>query len=317
MMTTTTAAVPAGQFDAVAWLEEHAAGDIRMTPDGWLLEANRPAYRMFRLPEGQQARGLNFRRFCREPAHFAEAVQAIHSAGCIGAWDVDLVAFDGRPVHAIVNLAGEFEGGGLAAIHVQLFDITEWRRGQERTLFGQRLDAIGRLAGGVAHDFNNLLTVISGHAECLALSITPDSPMNRSVTAIQASAARAATLTQKLLSFGRRQVLQPRVVVLADLVRHVEADLRRLFGHRVSVTTEIAGPVWRVRVDPGHTERALGAIAAHAIDGMTEGGALAFRVSRVTVGPEWSPSRAFVKPGRFTRLEVRCTGTTLDADTHI
>jgi len=232
-MTTTTLARSDGptQFDAAAWLEEHAAGDILMTPDGWMTEANRPARRIFRLPGGQDVRGLSFRRFCRQPARFAETVQAIRTAGYVGSWDADLVAFDGRPVHAVVNLVGDFEAGFLTAIRAQIFDISDWRRSQERTLFGQRIEAIGRLAGGVAHDFNNLLTVISGHAECLSVALAPDSPMNRSVVAIQASAARAATLTEKLLSFGRRQVLQPHVIDLADLTRRVEATLRRAVGH--------------------------------------------------------------------------------------
>ncbi|HQZ37876.1 MAG TPA: response regulator [Vicinamibacterales bacterium] len=317
MTTTTTVDAPAAGFNAAAWLEEHAAGDILMTPDGWLLNANRPAARMFRFPAGQDARGLNFRRFCRQPAQFAETVQAIQSAGFVGNWDGDLAAFDGRPVHAVINLVGEFDGRVLTGVRAQIFDITEWRRSQERTLFGQRIEAIGRLAGGVAHDFNNLLTVISGHAECLSLAITPDSPMNRSVSAIQASAARAATLTQKLLSFGRRQVLQPRVVDLGGLVMSVESELRRTFGHRISISSSIARPVCRVRVDPGQTERALATIATHAIDAMDDGGALAFRVSHADIGPEWSPSRAFVKPGLFTRLDVTGAGMTLDADAHV
>jgi two-component system, cell cycle sensor histidine kinase and response regulator CckA len=318
-MTTTTLARSDGptQFDAAAWLEEHSAGDILMTPDGWMTEANRPARRIFRLPGGQDVRGLSFRRFCRQPARFAETVQAIRTAGYVGSWDADLVAFDGRPVHAVVNLVGDFEAGFLTAIRAQIFDISDWRRNQERTLFGQRIEAIGRLAGGVAHDFNNLLTVISGHAECLSVALAPDSPMNRSVVAIQASAARAATLTEKLLSFGRRQVLQPQVIDLADLTRRVEATLRRAVGHRLSLSTQVAHPTWRVRVDPGRTERALSAIASHAIEAMADGGALAFCLGNADIGPEWSPTRAFVKPGRFVRLDMTCIGMTLDADTHV
>ncbi|MGE3886992.1 MAG: response regulator [Vicinamibacterales bacterium] len=318
-MTTTTAARSAGpiQFDAATWLAERAAGDILMTPDGWMTEANVPARRLFRFPEGQTARGLNFRRFCRQPTRLAEAVQAIQAAGYVHSWDADLVAFDGWPVYAVVNLAGDFEGGFLTAVRAQLFDIGEWRRAQERTLFGQRIEAIGRLAGGVAHDFNNLLTVISGHAECLALGIPDDSPLNRSVAAIQVSATRAATLTQKLLSFGRRQVLHPRVIDPAGLVRAVAADLGRRVGTRVSIDIEAASPAWPVRVDPAQAERAVSTIAAHAVEAMADGGTLVFRVSHADIGPEWSPTRAFVKPGRYARLDLSCTGMTLDADMHI
>jgi signal transduction histidine kinase len=318
-MTMTTPALAAGPagFDAAAWLEEHAAGDILMTPDGWMTEANRPARRILRLPAGREPRGLNFRAFCRQPARFTETIQAIRTAGFVGSWDADLVALDGGPVHAVVNLVGDFEAGYLTAVRGQLFDIADWRRGQERTLFGQRIEAIGRLAGGVAHDFNNLLTVICGHAECLSVDLAPDSPMTRSVAAIQASAARAATLTEKLLSFGRRQVLRPRVVAPAGIVRQVEGTIRRMAGPRVAITSDLGGAGWRVRVDPARTERALFAIASHAVDVMADDGSMHFRLADLDIGPEWSPTRAFVKPGRFVRLDLACTRMTLDPDTHV
>jgi signal transduction histidine kinase len=303
------------RFNAAEWLEEHAAGDILMTPDGWMTAANRPARRIFRLPPAQEVRGLNFRRFCRQPARFADTIQAIRTAGFVGSWDADLVAMDGRIVHAVVNLVGEFEAGFLTAVRVQLFDIADWRRSQERTLFGQRIEAIGRLAGGVAHDFNNLLMVITGHAECLSAAFEADSPMTRSVSAIQASAARAATLTEKLLSFGRRQVLQPRVVDPRNMVRTLEQGLRRAAGALTPIMVE-ADRVWPVRIDEARTQGALSAIASHALETM-DGGTLTFQLANADIGPEWSPTRAFVKPGRFVRIDIVCTGMTLDADTHV
>lgn len=316
MTTTPVPSAHLSRFDAADWLDDHAAGDILMTPDGWMTEANRSARRILRLPSGRDPRGLNFRDFCRQTARFAETVAAIQTAGYVRSWDAELVAFDGRPVHAVVNLVGEFDDGFLTAIRAQLFDIADWRRSQERTLFGQRIEAIGRLAGGVAHDFNNLLMVITGHAECLSVAFAPEDPMHRSVAAIQASAARAATLTEKLLSFGRRQVLQPRVIDLADLVQRVAGTIRHPSCPAITLTTE-APPAWRVRVDPARTETAVSAIAAHAIETMGDGGALAFTIGNAEIGPEWSPTRAFVKPGRFVRLDLTCSGMTLDTDTHV
>jgi signal transduction histidine kinase len=317
MMTTTRVdETDLSRFDPADWLDEHAAGDVLMTPDGWMTQANRPARRLFRLAPGQDVKGLNFRRFCRQPACFADTIQAIRTAGYVGSWDGDLVSLDGGPIHAVVNLVGEFEDGFLTAVRIQLFDISDWRRSQERTLFGQRIEAIGRLAGGVAHDFNNLLMVITGHAECLSVAFAPDTPMSRSVAAIQASAARAATLTEKLLSFGRRQVLQPRVIHPAELVRRLESTLLRTARQRASCDVE-AGQVWPVRVDPARTDSALAAITAHALDAIEDGGSVTLRLANLDIGPEWSPTRAFVKPGRFVRIDVVCTGMTLDADTHV
>jgi len=300
---------------ASAWLEDNAAGDIVLDPDGWLLACNRAAARMFRLPDDYDGRGLNIRQFCRVPERFMDTVQALQVTGRLENWDGDFVALDGAPIHVVVNLVGNFdEHRRLSSLRAYLFNITEWRRGHERALFGQRLETIGRLAGGIAHDFNNLLTVISGHAECLTMALPADDPMRRSVTAIQESAARAATLTQKLLAFGRRQVLQARVVDPSELVLTVEADVRRTFGRRILVSAEIVRPLWPVRVDPEQIERALGTIAAHAVDSMSDGGAVTFRAENVDVGFDYPQARSFVQRGRYVRIDVTCAGMTLDLD---
>jgi len=300
---------------ASAWLEEDAAGDLVLNPEGWLLDCNRAAARMFRLPDDYDGRGLNIRQFCRVPARFIETVQALQVTGRLENWDGDFVALDGTPIHVVVNLVGNFdEHRSLASIRAYLFNITQWRRGHERTLFGQRLETIGRLAGGIAHDFNNLLTVISGHAECMTMALPSDDPMLRSIAAIQESAARAATLTQKLLAFGRRQVLQARVVDPSELVLTVEADVRRTFGRRILVSANIVRPLWQVCVDPVQIERALGTIVAHAVDSMSDGGAVTFRVENSDVGLEHPQERWFVQRGRYVRIEVACAGMVLDSD---
>jgi signal transduction histidine kinase/CheY-like chemotaxis protein len=321
LMTTDHATDATPSLDDVSlglWLEDHAAGDIVFTPDGWLLEANRPAELMLRLPAGQEARGLNFRRFCRHPERLTEAIQAIQVTGRLENWDGQFLAFDGSPLQTVLNLVGQFDSRrALASIHAYLFNITEWRRDQERNLLGQRIEAIGRLAGGIAHDFNNLLTVISGHTECLAQGLAPDDPLYKSVSAIQLSATRAASMTQKLLAFGRRQVLQPKIVDLGDLVGNVEADLRRTFGRRIAVSAEIERPVWAARVDSAQIESALTTIAAHAIDAMENEGAIRFRVSNLVMGLDGAHTRPFVQKGRYVSIELACSGLPTDADSHI
>jgi len=300
---------------ASAWLEENAAGDIVLNPEGWLLDCNRAAARMFRLPDDYDGRGLNVRQFCRMPERFMETVQALQVTGRLENWDGDFVALDGTPLHVVVNLVGNFdEHRGLVSIRAYLFNITEWRRGHERSQFGERLETIGRLAGGIAHDFNDLLTVISGHAESLAMAMQADDPLQRKVTAIQDSAARAAQLTQKLLAFGRRQVLQARVVDPSALVQAVEAEVRRTFGRRVLVSAEIVQTLWPVRVDPVQIERALSTIAAHAVDFMTDGGAVTFKATNVEIGFDVPQARSMVQRGSYVRIDVTCAGMVLDAD---
>ena len=141
------------------------------------------------------------------------------------------------------------------------------------------------------------------------LSVEPGDQMYRSIAAIQECSARAAALTQKLLAFGRRQVLQPKVVDLSTLVATVEADVRRTYGRRVAVDANITRPLAPVRIDAGHIERALGTIAAHAIDAMPNGGSVTFRAQTTDIGVELPQARAFVKKGRYVRLEIACSGT--------
>jgi two-component system cell cycle sensor histidine kinase/response regulator CckA len=322
MMTTTTdtaAPMPAlaGSDQVAAWLEQDGAGDIVMSPEGWLLDCNGAAARMFRLPDDYDGRGLNIRQFCRFPERFLETVQAVQVTGRLENWDGDFVALDGAPLHVVVNLVGNFdERRVLQSIRAYLFNITEWRRGHERTMFGQRIETIGKLAGGIAHDFNNLLTVIGGHADVLAMALEPGDPMHRSVAAIQECSARAAALTQKLLAFGRRQVLQPKLVDLTALINTVEADVRRTFGRRIVVGVDVAA-LAPVRVDPAHIERALGTVAAHAIDAMQEGGAVNFRARTVTIGLDQPQARSFVKHGRYVRIEIGCSGMVLDDEAQL
>jgi len=308
--------VPVSDADqASAWREENAAGDLVLNPEGWLLDCNRAAARMFRLPDDYDGRGLNIRQFCRVPERFIETVQALQVTGRLENWDGDFVALDGTPIQVVVNLVGNFdEHRSLASIRAGLVNITQWRRGHERTLDGQRLETIGRLAGGVAHDFNNLLTVINGHAECLTLALSADDPMLRSVSAIQEAAARAAPLTRTLLAVGRRQAGPARVVDPSELVLTVEADVRRTFGRRIQVSANIVRPLWPVRVDPVQIERALGTIAAHVVDAMTADGAVAFRVENLDVGLEHRQERWFVPRGRYVRIEVACAGMSPDLD---
>ncbi len=322
MISTSTPTIPPALLadpDKVSnWLEQDGAGDIIMSPEGWLLDCNRAASRMFRLPDDYDGRGLNIRQFCKYPERFLETVQAVQVTGRLENWDGDFVALDGAPLHVVVNLVGNFdENRHLQSIRAYLFNITEWRRGHERTMFGQRIETIGKLAGGIAHDFNNLLTVISGHAECLAMSVEPGDSMHRSVSAIQECSARAAALTQKLLAFGRRQVLQPKLVDVAALITTVEADVRRTFGRRIAVSAAVERPLAPVRVDPVHIERALGTIAAHAIDAMPDGGAVSFRARNIQVGVELPHARAFVKEGAYVRIEIACSGMTLDDEAQV
>ncbi len=303
--------VAAPETDGAAdWLEEYSSADVVITPDGVLLEYNRAAARMFRLAPGEDAHGLNVLGLCTDVPRFHDAVRALELTGRLENWDCDFVRFDGTPLHAVFNLIGNFDNDRqLASIRAHLFNITEWRKLQQRSADSERLEAIGRLAGGIAHDYNNLLMIVSGHADLLAAHADP--AVARSAAAIHDAARRATTVTKQLLAFGRREVLRAQSVDLNAVAVTVQADIRRTFGRRVHVELSLGRGLWPVRVDPKHFEQAIGTLAGYAIDTMDQDGAISLRTNNVEL-TEATLSQPWMRPGSFVQLEIAHTGRPLD-----
>ena len=303
---------PAGSNDALDWLEDNAAGDVVLTPDGVLLEYNRAAAQMFRLPPEQDAHGMDVLSLCTDVPRFREAMRALELTGRLENWDCDFVRFDGLPLHAVINLIGNFDKDrALASVRAHLFNITEWRKLQQRSLDRERIDAIGRLAGGVAHDFNNLLMIIIGHTDLLLAQGGGDGQVARSAQAIHDAAMRASKVTKQLLAFGRRQVMRVQPVDLNDIAVSVQADIRRTFGRRVDVDLALERPLWPIRVDPQHFEQAIGTLIGHAIETMDQAGALTLRTRNVELRSD-ALSHRWMRPGSFVQLEIAHTGRPLD-----
>jgi PAS domain S-box-containing protein len=210
----------------------------------------------------------------------------------------------------------------VRGIVLNVRDITErhearraLEESQAKLLQAQKMEAVGRLAGGVAHDFNNLLTAISGNAELLLDDLPRDALAREDVEEIRRAAARAAGLTRQLLAFSRQQVLQPRVVALNDSVAGVEKMLRRLIGEDVELATELQPGLGHVRADPGQMEQVLLNLAVNARDAMPEGGRLEVRTADAVLGEDEARQYSYVEPGDYVLLSVRDTGTGMDETT--
>jgi PAS domain S-box-containing protein len=183
----------------------------------------------------------------------------------------------------------------------------------------QRLEVLGQLAGGVAHDFNNLLAVILNYAafvdDELAAGADADfGAASRDVKQIQRAAERATALTHQLLAFARREVVQPRVLNLNNVVTDVQQLLDRTIGEDVLLLTELAADLWPVMADPGQIEQILVNLAVNARDAMPGGGALTIDTANIIVDPDFIATGSAVKPGRHIRLRVGDTGTGMPAD---
>lgn len=178
-----------------------------------------------------------------------------------------------------------------------------------------RLEAVGRLAGGVAHDFNNLLTVILANADPEWAAQDTSFPLRERLLEIREAAARAAQLTQQLLAFARRQVLEPRVLDLNRLVRGLEPILRRLLRENVDLRFATAPDLHRVRSDPARLEQAIVNLAVNAHDAMPEGGTLTIETRNVDLDAEACRRHPELRPGSYVLLAVTDTGLGMSSET--
>jgi signal transduction histidine kinase/CheY-like chemotaxis protein len=187
------------------------------------------------------------------------------------------------------------------------------RRLEEQYRQSQKMEAVGELAGGIAHDFNNLLTVVLANTEMLLDDVGPGSPLQPQLEQVHAAGQRAAALTRQLLAFSRRQILEPRVVSLADIVVGIEPMLKRLIGEHVTVKVSVPAPVGPVVADPGQIEQVILNLSINARDAMPSGGILTIDVSERELDPGDAPS-VDLPPGRYATLSVMDTGSGIVPD---
>ncbi len=193
-------------------------------------------------------------------------------------------------------------------------DVTQQRRIAAQLQHAQRLESIGRLAGGVAHDFNNLLMAITGYAELLRMDLPSDAPAQDDLRAILSSAERGARLTRQLLAFGRRQVLHAVQLDLNAVLTEMEGVLRPLAGSDVTLSLDLSSTPAFVRADRAQIEQAIVNVVANARDAMPHGGVLGISTAIVEMGREGPAHRPTIEAGRYVRVAVSDTGIGMDAD---
>lgn len=227
-----------------------------------------------------------------------------------------LVRADRNAVSAAWSYDPLFDARGRVTQVVATFrDQTEKRRLQEALVHAQRLDAVGRLAGGVAHDFNNLLSVINGYCEILAAHVAMNPQALREVTEIHNAGRKAAALTQQLLAFSRRQPLNATVINLNQLVQDNGEILRRLIGEAGRLEFELAEGLANVRTDPAQFQQVLLNLVLNARDALRDDGRIVVRTANRMVRQGLNRRVTDPPPGRYVALLVEDNGTGMDADT--
>ena len=194
-------------------------------------------------------------------------------------------------------------------------DVTDVRRMEEQLRQAQKMEAVGRLAGGVAHDFNNLLTAISGYSDLLLHRLPDYSTLRRDVEEIRKAGDRAAALTRQLLAFSRRQILQPNVLDLNTVVTNMGQMLRRLIGEDIELSTDLSPSLSRVKADPGQIEQVIVNLAVNARDAMPDGGRITIATVDADLSPAYAVAHPEVGPGPHVLLSVADTGHGMSDET--
>jgi PAS domain S-box-containing protein len=295
------------------WLERaqavaHVGSWVSVPAEAGGLEWSAETLRIFGLPPGSfDGRTETFFSMVHPDDRLAvqQASETALAGG--GRYSIDhrIVRADGsvRWVHEEGDVLRD-DAGRPASMIGTVQDITDRKRLEEQLLQSQKMEAIGRLAGGVAHDFNNLLTAIIGYADLLARRVKGTPRLEHDVAEILEAAERAAGLTRQLLAFSRKQVLQPRVLSLNAAVADIENMLRRLIGEDIQLVTQLHEGLGHVRADPTQLEQVILNLAVNARDAMPRGGRLT--VETANVEPE---------DGRYVMLSVSDTGIGMDAET--
>jgi two-component system, cell cycle sensor histidine kinase and response regulator CckA len=290
-------------------------------PDGRVNWWNRYAEQLFGVTSAD-ALGRNIGDLlvpAEDRASFRSTLDQVRTAG---KWTGDLQykRADGEATAVSVTVARTSDAKNEATGYVVVAtDASERRSLEERLRQAQKMEAVGRLAGGVAHDCNNLLTVVKLHSELLLETAKPGSAEAEDLEEIRLAAERGASLTRQLLAFSRQQVLEPKVLNLDEVVAELEKMLGRLIGEDIELVTRSTGPAGPVMADPGQIQQVIINLALNARDAMPRGGVVLISTGSVTVSEEdivaGEGEVRPATPGQFAMLEVRDTGVGMDAST--
>jgi PAS domain S-box-containing protein len=283
------------------------------TPDGRMLDINPAGLQMLGYATAQDLKSQHASKLYAFPEERERFVDLVREHGSVTDFEFESRRPDGQRVvlletaTAVRNASGE-----MVMIRGFLRDVTAERQLEEQLRQATKMEAVGRLAGGVAHDFNNLLTVVSGYSDLLLARIPEGSPLRGDVEEIRQAGRRASDLTRQLLALSRRQVLTPKLLDLNRAVLDMEKLLRRLIGEDVELVTRLDPTLGPARADPGQIEQVILNLAVNARDAMPQGGTLTI----TTAGAELERGHGLrsigVEPGHYVALTVRDSGIGMD-----
>ncbi len=280
--------------------------------DGKCLEINRSALDLLGYPKAELCR-MAIKDLFINPDEYDKFKQIIDQNGSVKDFEIKLLRKDGKEIDCLITSTLQTdEDGTVSGYHGIIHDISERKKLEEQLLQSQKMEAVGRLAGGVAHDFNNILTAIIGYGNLLKTDIKEDDPLNNYVTQILNSSERAANLTRALLTFSRKQIISPKPVNINEIIRGIGRLLSRLIGEDIELSTPLTDKELTVMADATQIEQVLMNLATNARDAMPGGGTLVISTNMVTFDDEFVRAHGYGRIGDFALISVEDTGCGID-----
>jgi PAS domain S-box-containing protein len=303
-----------------ALVEDATHGIARVASTGEIEAANPALARLLGYQSPDELRGFNlWREACTDPAGGASPLAEFAGSGHFDGVEQVWKRRDGRPLR--IRMSGRWvpgPGGEPDSLHLVVEDVTQQRVLEEQLRQAQKMEAVGRLTGGIAHDLNNLLTAILGNAELLATQMPPDQPLlHGDLDDLRQAARRAAEMVRKLLAFARRETLTLQRVEARRVVSETIGILRHLLPATIEVRLEGGEGGESLHADPVAVQQILLNLATNARDAMPRGGSLTFRIAQTQVKERAAENRThpWLAPGRYVTITVQDTGSGMDAET--
>ncbi len=292
-------------------------GDFISTPDGKLLDCNLAFAHILGFESVDEAKQHHTADFYSDPAARDEFLKILYREKRIKNYEIEMRRVDGKPVYIIENVIGKFDkNGNLVELRGYLFDITERKKLERQFLQAQKMEAVGRLAGGVAHDFNNMLGVIQGYCEILLLKESkPSTSLYDKLMEIKKAAQRSADLTRQLLAFARKQIVEPKVLDINDSVESMLKLLRRLIGEDVDLAWKPGSDIWKVKMDPSQIDQILANLLINARDAIDDAGNVTIETDNVIFDQAYCDNHLGFIPGDYVLISVSDDGCGMEEDT--
>ncbi len=299
-----------------SFFEEDPTADFLTLPDGTITACNPGFLKVFGFRTKEEALSTNVVELYAKKETHAELLDLIRQKKDLTGFELELRKRDGSPVFARATYVGVFDGHGeLVRLKHYLTDETE-RKSLERQLFqAQKLEGIGRLAGGVAHDYNNILGVVLGYGELVKKKLNEGDPIYHQVEAILKAANRGSELTRQLLAFARREIVSPKVLNLGSAVQSARPMVQRLIGESISLAVNTSEDLWNTKIDPAQFDQILFNLATNSRDAIGNVGTLTIEVYNESVDEQYIHGHREFSPGEYVVLSVTDDGKGMDSDT--